>query len=256
MVWWVAGADCVVMFVLFFFFSSRRRHTRFDCDWSSDVCSSDLQFAQRRARPVRPRPQPHQTAQPRRPGHGHHPRRRRGPQAGRRQRRRRDRRQRAGQQRARAGASLRGATQVRHNHDAPLTRARVALEGTVTQEAVTYKTRGTKEASQGVHQGHTGLGLGTLILVLFPEADLSRLGPLLRKLLLLFLLQSVSNTILTPHALASNSPRTPPPSSRPTYPYPADRKSTRLNSSHSQISYAVFCLKKKKNNTTRLYMFS
>src|SRR2546430_9022166 len=39
-------------------------------------------------------------------------------------------------------------------------------------------------------------------------------------------------------------------------PYPAktnwcassgDRKSTRLNSSHSQISYAVFCLKKKKN---------
>src|SRR6266478_7331227 len=28
----------------------------------------------------------------------------------------------------------------------------------------------------------------------------------------------------------------------------SDRKSTRLNSSHSQISYAVFCLKKKKNN--------
>src|SRR2546430_13744216 len=27
-----------------------------------------------------------------------------------------------------------------------------------------------------------------------------------------------------------------------------DRKSTRLNSSHSQISYAVFCLKKKKNS--------
>src|SRR2546427_7102909 len=29
-------------FSFFFFFSSRRRHTRFDCDWSSDVCSSDL----------------------------------------------------------------------------------------------------------------------------------------------------------------------------------------------------------------------
>src|SRR5206468_11029294 len=28
-----------------------------------------------------------------------------------------------------------------------------------------------------------------------------------------------------------------------------DRKSTRLNSSHDQISYAVFCLKKKKKNT-------
>src|SRR2546430_7630021 len=30
-----------------------------------------------------------------------------------------------------------------------------------------------------------------------------------------------------------------------------DRKSTRLNSSHSQISYAVFCLKKKKKHTLR-----
>src|SRR5688572_31156035 len=30
----------------------------------------------------------------------------------------------------------------------------------------------------------------------------------------------------------------------------SDRKSTRLNSSHSQISYAVFCLKKKKNTKT------
>src|SRR5256886_11644949 len=32
----------------------------------------------------------------------------------------------------------------------------------------------------------------------------------------------------------------------------ADRKSTRLNSSHSQISYAVFCLKKKKMNDKAL----
>src|SRR2546427_6035016 len=31
-------------FFFFFFFSSRRRHTRFDCDWSSDVCSSDLRI--------------------------------------------------------------------------------------------------------------------------------------------------------------------------------------------------------------------
>src|SRR6266568_6234896 len=28
--------------ISFFFFSSRRRHTRWNCDWSSDVCSSDL----------------------------------------------------------------------------------------------------------------------------------------------------------------------------------------------------------------------
>src|SRR2546430_10000721 len=33
----------IVEEVVVFFFSSRRRHTRFDCDWSSDVCSSDLQ---------------------------------------------------------------------------------------------------------------------------------------------------------------------------------------------------------------------
>src|SRR5689334_24772152 len=30
------------VFFVFFFFSSRRRHTRLNCDWSSDVCSSDL----------------------------------------------------------------------------------------------------------------------------------------------------------------------------------------------------------------------
>src|SRR5260370_12741428 len=39
---------CGIMIV--FFFSSRRRHTRFKCDWSSDVCSSDLipsRFSQR-----------------------------------------------------------------------------------------------------------------------------------------------------------------------------------------------------------------
>src|SRR3989454_7461607 len=34
--------------------------------------------------------------------------------------------------------------------------------------------------------------------------------------------------------------------------YRRDRKSTRLNSSHLVISYAVFCLKKKKEKTTRL----
>src|SRR5579859_8236092 len=32
----------ISLMLFFFFFSSRRRHTRFDCDWSSDVCSSDL----------------------------------------------------------------------------------------------------------------------------------------------------------------------------------------------------------------------
>src|SRR6202522_908218 len=39
----------------------------------------------------------------------------------------------------------------------------------------------------------------------------------------------------------------PPPSPHPPPPPPPDRKSTRLNSSHLRISYAVFCLKKKKD---------
>src|SRR5688572_33103018 len=67
------------------------------------------------------------------------------------------------------------------------------------------------------------------------------------------------------HTVAAARPRAPrprPPASRACRsrgrdprgraPAPAsDRKSTRLNSSHSQISYAVFCLKKKKK--TQLY---
>src|SRR6266480_951001 len=36
------GADSRTVAVGSFFFSSRRRHTRLTCDWSSDVCSSDL----------------------------------------------------------------------------------------------------------------------------------------------------------------------------------------------------------------------
>src|SRR2546430_7976824 len=47
-----------VFFFFFFFFSSRRRHTRFDCDWSSDVCSSDLSMpiTPRRTRSHEPTP--------------------------------------------------------------------------------------------------------------------------------------------------------------------------------------------------------
>src|SRR2546430_8929184 len=40
---WAEGLFTLnLVLFFFFFFSSRRRHTRFDCDWSSDVCSSDL----------------------------------------------------------------------------------------------------------------------------------------------------------------------------------------------------------------------
>src|SRR5438067_9814573 len=40
----------IVCFIFVFFFSSRRRHTRSKRDWSSDVCSSDLEAYQRRSR--------------------------------------------------------------------------------------------------------------------------------------------------------------------------------------------------------------
>src|SRR2546430_12348528 len=48
-----APTECraVVLYVVMFFFSSRRRHTRFDCDWSSDVCSSDLTSVRREHAP-------------------------------------------------------------------------------------------------------------------------------------------------------------------------------------------------------------
>src|SRR3712207_7432801 len=38
-------------------------------------------------------------------------------------------------------------------------------------------------------------------------------------------------------------------------PFAEDRKSTRLNSSHANISYAVFCLKKKKKNQVKIDQF-
>src|SRR3712207_7281659 len=54
--------------------------------------------------------------------------------------------------------------------------------------------------------------------------------------------------------------RCPPPTPRGTWPRRArrgDRKSTRLNSSHANISYAVFCLKKKKvNNLIHLPLYT
>src|SRR5437870_8289856 len=51
-------------------------------------------------------------------------------------------------------------------------------------------------------------------------------------------------------ARAHRSPRRPARRARRTPRFARDRKSTRLNSSHVAISYAVFCLKKKKKNTT------
>src|SRR2546430_12582965 len=51
--------------------------------------------------------------------------------------------------------------------------------------------------------------------------------------------------------LAASGATTAPDAIRPG-PTTRDRKSTRLNSSHSQISYAVFCLKKKKKTSSSI----
>src|SRR2546430_6081353 len=51
--WYGSLILATVWMCFFFFFSSRRRHTRFDCDWSSDVCSSDLEMGEQTDRLVR-----------------------------------------------------------------------------------------------------------------------------------------------------------------------------------------------------------
>src|SRR2546430_7307947 len=59
--------------------------------------------------------------------------------------------------------------------------------------------------------------------------------------------QSKRSPHVTPISSLSCRTAAPPPPR-----HPGDRKSTRLNSSHSQISYAVFCLKKKKQYIDKL----
>src|SRR2546430_13234110 len=70
---------------------------------------------------------------------------------------------------------------------------------------------------------------------LFPYTTLFRSIGVLLTLALAWVATETSVVVVVPAGLAA-----------------PDRKSTRLNSSHSQISYAVFCLKKKKPTETHL----
>src|SRR2546430_8969853 len=70
---------------------------------------------------------------------------------------------------------------------------------------------------------------------LFPYTTLFRSGMVMRKMMSNTSMTSTSGVVLMFDITVFSSE-----------PVPTDRKSTRLNSSHSQISYAVFCLKKKK----------
>src|SRR2546421_5736942 len=66
----------------------------------------------------------------------------------------------------------------------------------------------------------------------------------------------VLTTVRTPSPQEANARRLPGSNPAASTPPPIDRKSTRLNSSHDQISYAVFCLKKKINDTSLTFCFA
>src|SRR5688572_32121246 len=86
---------------------------------------------------------------------------------------------------------------------------------------------------------YTTLFRSAAVVAYFPPTDLSRWGTQLVR-------QALPAMRLTDAEAAEYSPiRFVSPEAAPSL-IVQDRKSTRLNSSHSQISYAVFCLKKKK----------
>src|SRR3972149_2536491 len=70
--------------------------------------------------------------------------------------------------------------------------------------------------------------------------------------------QASTNPAASPTLAPTSALQTLVPTNQasPLPPTPTNRKSTRLNSSHSQISYAVFCLKKKKKQNIRNITFS
>src|SRR5437763_11126523 len=81
---------------------------------------------------------------------------------------------------------------------------------------------------------------------LFRSSPCGCIGCRLQRGELLFEARGVRSEPVRPAEPGTGSLRTPRASKR-------DRKSTRLNSSHRCISYAVFCLKKKKKKTMTVY---
>src|SRR2546427_4098376 len=181
----------ICMLVVFFFFSSRRRHTRFDCDWSSDVCSSDLDVL-----------------------------------------------------RTDTGAAIAAFDELFHNIDRnlgnvlfhgkgsciPIDHEQIfAVQNWIAGEI--QQLAGNGDSLRALNRAHTGKKLST--------SDWTR----------------VRDTMVAcsqHHKGALGECRVQVLELLTTL-FKGDRKSTRLNSSHSQISYAVFCLKKKKKNKLSTY---
>src|SRR2546427_8451708 len=85
---------------------------------------------------------------------------------------------------------------------------------------------------------------------LFPYTPLSRSARSARRAVLGHYARALADLtarLSVSERLAAMSPELEASLERDRQELPGDRKSTRLNSSHSQISYAVFCLKKKKH---------
>src|SRR2546430_10604364 len=187
----------------FFFFSSRRRHTRFDCDWSSDVCSSDLGFGDLSPEAVLAVP---------------------------------PRKLRAAGLSGRKVASIRDLTAKVVDGTVPLDRiGRLADQDVITRLSVV----------RGIGQWTAEMFLIFQLrrLDVWPVGDYGvRKG---------YALAYDLRKLPTPKQLEGEGERFRPYRTVAAwYCWQAvreqrDRKSTRLNSSHSQISYAVFCLKKK-----------
>src|SRR2546422_10231168 len=207
----------VVPFLCFFFFSSRRRHTRCSRDWSSDVCSSDLAS-------VRFPPPP-----------------------------------------AVEHGEL-GLVSRRERHAveqlAPEHAERLPVFLELDQHAVAHRRwavgRGREEVYRPVARPRPASRRGTRRSGALPEHDeplkiedvpgnLRLFGAAGRRRLRG---RRVAPRSLTRVADRSDGGRQLRRSDRGATRRPRDRKSTRLNSSHGYISYAVFCLKKKNKDTT------
>src|SRR3712207_6295666 len=216
--------------VVWFFFSSRRRHTRYWRDWSSDVCSSDLRdpgllrrrdrrrgcrrlLPRGRARAVR---RPGDAFAPRRPAYK--PARELYPWVD-----------------LQPSGLLRSLYTGHEWEPEALIRADLAIAQARAQELTArLATLGAQVDGAAPAEVEAALPFNCEHVV--PQSWFAKREPMRGDLHHLFACEAGCNSFRgnTPFAEFADSPD------------PTDRKSTRLNSSHANISYAVFCLKKKK----------